>query len=200
MLDNILQECQIDEIGALNQTSNFCNELLADDELHQLDLLNVQERKGKRKLGYCSEYVEHGGKRRKVRSNRCQRVVGSSSFELLQALPKEILKKIEIKDDEITDDCFVPPIEVKMEVDSDWKVNITIKLIIKSSYYNKKKTFCFRILLIQQPPTPLLLANQTKECVKSQLLSCNHIIMFRSMNLQLVRPILRVCRSIQYSR
>lgn len=121
MLDNILQECQIDDIGALNQTSNFCNELLADDDLPQLDLMNVPERKGKRKLGYCTEYFDHGGKK-KPRLNRCQRVVGSSSFELMQAPPKELFQKPESKEPGKTDDCFVPPIEVKMEVDSNWKV------------------------------------------------------------------------------
>lgn len=193
MLDNILQECQIDDIGALNQTSNFCNELLADDDLPQLDLVNVPERKGKRKLGYCSEYVKHGGKRSK--SNRCQRVVGCSSFELLQAPPKDLFQTPEIKDIVKANDCFVPPIETKVEVDSEWKVcNQIFLLLIQITNLN----YSLRILSMQPPQR---LANLTKECARSPLPNCSRTTTFCNTGHQSARQqILRAFHSIRSLR
>ncbi|EAL39667.3 AGAP008026-PA, partial [Anopheles gambiae str. PEST] len=115
MLDNILQECAIDDPKQLHQTSNFWNGILDDGMLNSLDTGPKEEDEpmpedpdtsesnllafSTAKIGYHSDLVGYGrpagaadrrtskSKRRKL-LKRCSYLVGSSYFAV-KSLPKE---------------------------------------------------------------------------------------------------------------
>uniref|UniRef100_A0A182JPW4 Enhancer of polycomb-like protein n=1 Tax=Anopheles christyi TaxID=43041 RepID=A0A182JPW4_9DIPT len=115
MLDNILQECAIDDPKQLHQTSNFWNGILDDGMLNNLDTGSKEEDEpmvedyeanepnlftfSTAKIGYHSDLVGYGrpsgatdrrtskSKRRKM-LKRCSYLVGSSYFAV-KSLPKE---------------------------------------------------------------------------------------------------------------
>uniref|UniRef100_A0A182TMI9 Enhancer of polycomb-like protein n=1 Tax=Anopheles melas TaxID=34690 RepID=A0A182TMI9_9DIPT len=115
MLDNILQECAIDDPKQLHQTSNFWNGILDDGMLNSLDTGPKEEDEpmpedpdtsesnllafSTAKIGYHSDLVGYGrpagaadrrtskSKRRKM-LKRCSYLVGSSYFAV-KSLPKE---------------------------------------------------------------------------------------------------------------
>lgn len=115
MLDNILQECAIDDPKQLHQTSNFWNGILDDGMLNSLDTGPKEEDEpmpedpdtsesnllafSTAKIGYHSDLVGYGrpagaadrrtskSKRRRL-LKRCSYLVGSSYFAV-KSLPKE---------------------------------------------------------------------------------------------------------------
>lgn len=114
MLDNILQECQIEDLKSFHTNTNFWNGIL-EDTLEDIidDKKSVFD-----KLGYSSEFVsnfddkrqqtattpttginnnERRGEKRKRNSQRCNQKTGSSMFNLSNSIKDDFFKKDDTK-------------------------------------------------------------------------------------------------------
>lgn len=117
MLDNILQECQIEDLKSFHTNTNFWNGIL-EDTLEDIidDKKSVFD-----KLGYSSEFVnnfddkrlqlnttttginnnEKRGEKRKRNSQRCNQKTGSSMFNVTNSIKDDFFKKDELKPNEL---------------------------------------------------------------------------------------------------
>lgn len=113
MLDNILQECQIEDLKSFHTNTNFWNGIL-EDTLEDIidDKKSVFD-----KLGYSSEFVnnfddkrqqhqqqttginnnEKRGEKRKRNSQRCNQRTGSSMFNVSNSSKDDFFKKDDVK-------------------------------------------------------------------------------------------------------
>lgn len=114
MLDNILQECQIEDLKSFHTNTNFWNGIL-EDTLEDIidDKKSVFD-----KLGYSSEFVsnfddkrcqqqqtttginnnEKRGEKRKRNSQRCNQKTGSSMFNVTNSIKDDFFKKDDVKE------------------------------------------------------------------------------------------------------
>ena len=133
IIENILQECQIDDIKSLNQTTNFWNGIL-EDTLNNLEMAddglavgnalaagggNVpppKESPIQTKIGYLSDFVgleaessveRCKNKRRKI-LKRCNYLIGNSHFSVKNQPKEDMFNKQTLENEQLTAEA-VPP-------------------------------------------------------------------------------------------